>query len=288
MNPFELTGFGFLAFYTLLGATLLGLMVWLQRSISTAGYKPRPKMADDPYKIAYLRAGANEAVKVATISLIDRGLLVLDNDFLAAKDKTSTTMVQRRIERELLMFYSVPKKIERAVNARLAAVCDDYRKELLQYGLLPDASERLQNWLVAAAVIICLVATTVIKVNIALSQGRHNLGFLILLTILFSFLTLKFSVKHASPRGMAVLADLRTLFARLKARAHLIRAGGETNEATLLAAVFGLQMLPLYNFPFIKTLYPPNDRTGCGSGGDGGSGCGSSCGGGCGGGGCGG
>jgi len=287
VNPFELTGLDFLLFYVALGAVLLGGMVWWRRSGPSAGERPGPRMADDPYRIAYLRAGAHEAVKVATVSLIDRGLLLLNKDTLVTRDKASEAMAQRRIERELLRQYSVPAKFDRSVSAPLLAVCEDYRKELLEYGLLPDASERLQGWIVAATVIACLVTTTVIKVQIALSQGRHNLGFLIALTVIFSFLAAKLAATHATVRGQAVLADLRNLFARLKARARTIRAGGESNEAALLAAVFGLQMLPGENFPFIRILYPPNN-----GGGDGGSGCGSgsggSCGGGCGGGGCGG
>lgn len=285
MNPFELTGLHFLLFYAIFGAILLGGMYWWRRASGTADDGSMPKLADDPYRIAYLRAGAKEAVAVATVSLIDRGLLLFDKGILATKDATSAALVQRRIERELLLQYATPGKFSRAPSLRVASVCNEYRKELLAYGLLPDFKEKLQGALVALTVIACLLATTVIKAHIALSQGRHNLGFLIALTAIFSFMALKMAGAHASVRGQVVLADLRNLFARLKARAKHIRAGGETNEAALLIAVFGLQTLPVETFPFIKTFYPPNN-----GGGDGGSSCssGGSCGGGCGGGGCGG
>ena len=88
---------------------------------------------------------------------------------------------------------------------------------------------------------------------------------------------------------------------RLKSRTSTLSAGGATNEALLLAAVYGIYELPDNAFPFVEQLFPKprkpesdssswwdsssssSSSSSCGSS-SGGSGCGGG-GGGCGGGG---
>jgi hypothetical protein len=87
--------------------------------------------------------------------------------------------------------------------------------------------------------------------------------------------------------GDRILADLRTLFAALKARAATLRAAAGDSDAVLLAAVFGLRALPGTQFAAVQQIYRKSmDTAGWAGGGGCGSGCGSGCGGG--GGGCGG
>ena len=84
MNPFELTGFSFLGFYVLLGiAVIWGLRAWI-RHLETADAPPAQNMTD-PYLIAHLRSGENEALRVATVALLDRGLLVAEGETLKKK-----------------------------------------------------------------------------------------------------------------------------------------------------------------------------------------------------------
>ena len=65
MNPFMLTGFSFLAFYLVVGITIAwGLRRWIRNSESSDA-APMQNLTD-PYLIAYLRAGENEAMRVAT------------------------------------------------------------------------------------------------------------------------------------------------------------------------------------------------------------------------------
>ena len=74
LNPFNLHGPAFLAFYIgRMVITLWALKRWLRVFEGRAGTPP-PRF-DDPYLIAYLRGGVEEAARVATVSLIDRGLL---------------------------------------------------------------------------------------------------------------------------------------------------------------------------------------------------------------------
>ena len=292
MNPFELTGFNFLGFYLLLGFVVIwGLIVWIRRAES-ANASPVQNMTD-PYLIAYLRAGENEALRVATVALLDRGLLVADGEKLKTKNTNAYGVVQRAVEKAILQHFRSPgegHEIFKDVGAKRA--CAGYERTLKQQQMIADGGTYAQRFLPVAAALGVLIAVTSVKINIAFSAGRHNVGFLVMLTILFSIVAFVCWFKRRTARGDAMLKDLRSLFSRLKRRARALRPGGQTNEAALLAAVFGLSALPAASFPFMERLYPSKSRdgSGCGSSSSESSSCssGSSCGGGCGGGGCGG
>lgn len=287
-TPFALTGFQFLLFYFLFGiAVWAGLRRWIAQR-ENAGERPVTAAAKDPYYIAFLRAGAKEAVKVATISLVDRGLLKADGEALKTKNHEAQKVVNRPIERAVLARYLKQSNADEILHeAETLPACIEYRRTLRQQELIAGQHSieiRLIPGLIAFA---CLWTVTAIKTIFALSQGRHNLAFLFILTIAFSLFVLFVLLKRTTARGDALLADLKVLFARLKVRANKLSGGGQTNEAALLAAIFGIALLPATLFPFVNRLYPNKSSDGGGGdggGGDSGSSCGSSCGGGCGGG----
>ena len=291
MNPFDLTGASFLGFYVLVGiAVVWALRLWLRHQ-ETANATPAQNMTD-PYLIAHLRAGDNEALRVATVALLDRSLLVADGEKLKTKKTNAFGTVSRPIEKAILKHYIKSGEghhIFKDVAAKRA--CADYATALKEQGLLADTRTYTARFAPVMIALGVLIAVTWIKITIAFSQGRHNVGFLVVLTIFFGIIVLFAWFRRHTGRGDAMLADLRSLFSRLKDRATSLRAGGQTNEAALLAAVFGLSALPAASFPFMKKLYPAKsgDGSSCGSSSDSSS-CssGSSCGGGCGGGGCGG
>src|SRR5688572_6470436 len=100
MNPFDLPGPQFLAFYAALGLVVVVLVSILRRMAESG---PVPKVdVSDPYLIAYLRGGENEALRVATVSLVDRGLLIAEDENLRAKKNVSLDGVRRPIEKALL------------------------------------------------------------------------------------------------------------------------------------------------------------------------------------------
>lgn len=293
MNPFQLTGFGFLGIYLLFGiAVFCGLRQWL-RHAETANVRPQQNMTD-PYLIAFLRAGENEALRVATVALLDRALLTSDGQNLKTTNTKAFGAAQRPIEKAILQHYAKSSEshtIFKEGQARVA--CNAYAKSLKEQHLLADRSVYAGRLMPVTLALGLLVAATATKISIAFSQGRHNVGFLIVLTIAFAIAGLWAGLRRRTAAGDAMLADLKSLFSRLKGRAKTLRAGGQTNEAALLAAVFGLAALPAASFPFMSKLYPAKSGSGsgcssssCGSS----SSCssGSSCGGGCGGGGCGG
>lgn len=287
MNPFALHGFAFLFFYLLVGVAVLVAMRAIMRAQETADTREVPRMTD-PYLIACLRAGKNEALRVATVSLLDRRLLVQSGDEVRAKSGNAPGMVQRPLEKAVLArFKAAAGAHELFKDAAARAACDGYIKVLRSYGLVADPrtyAARLWPALAALAVLLAIGGT---KINIALSEGRHNIGFLITLMVIFSVLALYWWFRRLTARGTDTVADLQELFSRLKQRGRTLRKGGETNEVAMLAAVFGLSALSASEFPFLEKLYPSKsgDGSSCGSSS---CGSGSSCSGGCGGGGCGG
>ena len=76
LNPFDLRGPEFLVFYIILALSVVGLVVLLRHAFES-GQAPKIDLGD-PYLIAYLRGGAQEAKRVALVTLIDRGLLILE------------------------------------------------------------------------------------------------------------------------------------------------------------------------------------------------------------------
>ncbi len=287
-NPFDLPGPQFLIFYVVLGVFTI-IILWLARQASEAADAPRIDYSD-PYLLAYLRGGAPEVIRVATVSLIDRGLLQMTDDQLVDVNQSTVNIVRRPIEKALLQHFRFRAKASSAFTSpAILSTCEEYRDALQRLGLIPDESIlRVRLWRLCVAVIL-LSGVAALKILIALQRGRTNIFFLVLLAVFFVFIAIRVHNPLRTRRGDALLADLRNLFSSLKARAAMLRPGGETADAALLMAVFGLGALPAVSFPYAKQFQPKSSASstsGCGSAC--GSSCGSSCGGGGGCGGCGG
>jgi hypothetical protein len=178
---------------------------------------------------------------------------------------------------------------------------DGMEADLVAQGLLPGPAMRSRRvaLLVAAEVLLLGVAAT--KIAIALSRGRTNVEFLVLLAGLAGFLAWKLSRSRTTRRGDRLVADVRTL---LTSRDRKVRKSAYPEPAewsavvALLVAVGGPAAVPVASAAKRALWPPPTRASSSGSGGwnsscgafssCGASSCGSSCGGGCGGGGCGG
>lgn len=285
MNPFALHGFAFLFFYIVLGVmTLIALRFWFK--FSEPAKSDLPKF-NDPYLIAHLRGGDEEAIKIATISLADRGLLVFEGDKIKRK-YGDRDLAQREIEHAILKACARPVEgndVLTDMGAKRA--CEGYKKSLVDAGLLAGPATYAQRLIGVGAAAVLLLGTATYKVQLALSQGRHNVGFLIALALIFTVILFAVWRVRRTGAGDAAVADMKQLFKRLKDRAGNLKSGGQTNELAMLLGVFGLSAVSASAFPFIEKLYPAprsDSSSSCGSS----SSCSSSCGGGCGGGGCGG
>lgn len=288
MNPFDLRGPEFLVLYCGLG-TLTVITVWLLRHSSERGAPPGP-MLNDYLEIAYLRGGSNEALRVATMNLINRGLIdVKSDDSLQTVDRKAAARVTRSAERGILEKFQV-RDMAPAIFAdrRLKdAAREDCEPALVRLGLLPDGGGKTFRTLLLFAAVFVLVAVAGIKILVALSRGRSNVLFLIAEAVIFCVLAFKVTHPFRTRAGNALLGDLQTLFAGLQGRAGSLMPGVQTEDFALLAAVFGVAVLPA-RFSFDRLFPKAQTTSSCGSGcgsdsGSGGSCGGGSCGGGCGG-----
>lgn len=286
MNPFDLRGPQFLLFYLLLAGMLLAAVSILRRRLEAQWAGGPMPVLHDPYAIAYLRGGKNELLRVAVISLVDRGLLHASSDNLATTPAGRATQVRKRIEEDLLRHCLVVRKPEELFRSdALDAGVLEYERVLAQHKLVADDEIRsTRNWLTTGAIAI-LLAVSLAKIAIALSRGRTNIAFLVLLTIFAVVFARKIGFPRQTVRGRQFLAELQNLFQSLRLRASQIRPGGANADLALAAAVFGVDVLSQRDFAWTRDLHPPQasaSSSSCGAG------CGSSCGGGGCGGGCGG
>ena len=281
MNPFALPGPAFLLFYLVFGILVCLVLRTKIKRIETSADVTRLPMAGDPYLIACLRGGPKEAAKVATIALVDRNLLSYNGKTLSTVSPDAARLVQRGIEREILTRYLVPGTPQALLaNADVLASCRQYQLQLEDHELVASPPLALRRMRPALIALVVLLGCTLIKVGYAFAYGHTNVFFLLLLSATFSIQVLWQMNRRTSFRGLAQLEDLRALFARLKQRAHSLVCGGATNEMALVAAVFGIGILPAVVFPYVRQLYgtTPGDGSGSG-GGDSSSSCGSSSGG---------
>lgn len=285
MNPFDLSGPDFLVFYLILAIIVA---TGLKLAIAEAeGGAPPALPLSDPYQIAWLRGGTPEAARIAVLSLTDRGLLELRGETLT-NPRPTETRVREPIESAILARCGQFGTAATAVfaDAGVERACMPYRAHLERIQLIPDtvARARRYRWFALAAALLLGIAA--IKIEVALGRGRHNVAFLIILTVIALGVTWRLAHRRRTSLGDRMVKDLRRLFAALKHRASTIRPGAMTSDAMLLAAVFGLSALPASGFADLLRVY--RKSTSSGGGGSCGSACGSSCGGGGDGGGCGG
>src|SRR6185436_1650136 len=105
MNPFDLYGPQYLLFYAVLSIVVLAVAAYARRMTEAASEGAARHAAGvgfaDPYAIAYLRGGASEAIRVAIVSLVDRGLLAAD-DTVHTTALGTQTKVRKPLEQALL------------------------------------------------------------------------------------------------------------------------------------------------------------------------------------------
>ena len=300
VNPFDWSGPWFLLAYLVFGL----LVYYLARELLIRQELRNPhaqlSLADDPYRIAYLRGGALEAVKIAAIVLVDRGLLRADGPLLETASADSLRFASHDIERDVLRLYLGRQghSKELAAQADMLPSCRAYQDSLTQQELLvgPPLLRRRERITWPAHYLLLTVAA--VKAVIAISRQHYNLLFLALLLAIFLFMLRGLRTQATSWSAQRLLTDLRMLFGRLNQRAARLQAGSSSADMALLAAIFGLGALPLSVYAYVAELYPvPRHSSDSSSGGTGdsssgggdggGDGGGSGCGGCGGGGGCG-
>jgi uncharacterized protein (TIGR04222 family) len=285
MNPFNLRAPEFLIFYILFGLGVLFWLRWQRRWREPTAPSPLPSISD-PYSIAFLRGGRKAMLEVATLSLIDRGLLNASDGTLLTKDRHAAQLAGNKVDRAILEYFATPARATTIyTQSCFTGVTSKMDEKLAAEHLLPDSDlkgARLRDFGIA---VLALASVAMIKVLIAIER-RRNFGFLILIAIGFMVAAYQVACPRRTRQGDTAVADLRTLMASLLGRAGSLIADQGSQEVLMLAAVFGVAAVPVASFPYLPQLFPGSggnsSSSSCGSG----SSCGSSCGGG--GGGCGG
>lgn len=306
MNPFDLSGPQFLFFYLLLVLVTVFVVSRLRRlsdemraAPATMGSEMKGRLvrlrtgresdmssiASDPYMVAFLRGGKNETLRVAALSLVDRGILQHHEEELIVSWNITPAHVRRPVEQALVRHFTTRNTAQSIFNDKtLEASCGEYEAALAKAGLMPDSEQKSKRRALFLAGVIFLGGVAVIKAIIALSRGRFNLFFLVIMTIVALVALAVVIFPRQTPAGRELLRDLRTLFGSLRNRASSIRPGGSSNELAILAAVYGMSAVSAIHFPWARKLFPKaNDSSGGACGSSCGSSCGGSCGGGCGG-----
>lgn len=293
MNPFSWSGPEFLVFYAALAVVVLGLCgLRMLRQPAAASVRFSPAdLSKEPYRIAYLRGGRDEAIRVAAFNLVDRGWLTFDGERLRAARGGADDALRRPLDRAIVGACTKPRAPRALASCgAVKGAADAYEGELAQRGLmLPRAESAARRWIGRAAIAL-LLGIALAKCAYATARGYDNVGFLVMLAIVAAIAASVICRPRLPAAGKEALDTMRALVGRLGQNASRLERGGATNEALLLAAVLGLYALPGETYAFVEDMYPkPKPSSGDASSGDGGGGsCSSSCGGGGGCGGCGG
>jgi uncharacterized protein (TIGR04222 family) len=293
LNPFDMHGPDFLVFYVMLSVITI-FIVWIMRRRMEAGQigeeeELGKKIAKDPYHIAYLHGGRLEVLRVATVSLLERGLLNADGENLLTQDANAAAKARRPLDKSILTKYvEAGRGQEICTDPIIQSEADAVGVPLKEMKLIPDVGTNCSRAMLffVAAGFLDLIAG--IKIYVALSRGHTNIFFLIALAVIAPIILCLVTFRRRTSLGDRTYAYLQNFFGSLKDRRESFDLSRTTSELTFLAAVFGIAALPDAFAGTVKSLkiHPPG-QSGAASGG-----CGSSCGGGggggCGGGGCGG
>ena len=303
LNPFDLRGPEFLLFYLLVSVSTVWL-VWLWRRASESGAAGQDvaqarEISQDPYRVAFLRGGRYEALHVALVSLLERGLLKASGEYLRSADPDAVNKVRHPLDKAILTRFASRSLAEQGRKAEVVytdtailAEADVIGEDLQRRGLLPndDVKAARKNRIVLAIAFLWLVAG--IKIAVAVSRGRANIWFLVVLALIMAPVLIGVSRRFRTALGDRAYDWIQALFTDLRSRRESFSLNNTSSELTFLAAAFGLAALPTTVEGMLSpmNLRPPKPA-GVAS-----SGCGSSCasfsscggGGGCGGGGCGG
>jgi uncharacterized protein (TIGR04222 family) len=277
----HLPGPTFLVVFTL--ATIAALLLGYQacRWWETRQYNDR-MLPTDPYEIAMLRGGAVEALKVAVLSLIDRGLVKHEKDMLTADQSKTRGEMRNPVERLVLGALRTPTSPAALSNAaNIRVVHNALAPALRARNLLRNETIVTGRALILAAAAAFPAFLAIGKFIVAAQERRFNTGFLTILSILAVLGFWVLLGRERTGAGSAALESLRQLMGRLRDRTSQFRTGRNTNELAMLAAVFSLAAIPSGLAPYATGLdtrmrapggSDSSSGSGCGGGGDGGGG----------------
>lgn len=290
MNPLDLKGPDFLAFYIPYAAVVFAIALvarWLYRG--STGDEPvlarwRPGVyprEGDACAIALLRGGPAEVANTVLGRLFSCNLIEVSDKILRRPTSPGSWPSLDPIETEALRVFdnAVPavkadKEMQRAIEPHVRILAEDLERQ----GLIPGPGQRQGYWTICGLALMAVSGLGLAKLLVALARGRTNVDYLVILLAVFTWLGYRFLRPPLRTRAGDQYLDW--LKESHRGLVNLITSGRreDLREMALIAGIYGLGTLPVFS-PLHTAMNPPSS-----SGGDGGS-CG---GGGCGGGGCGG
>src|SRR5580704_3890512 len=171
MFPLDLPGPDFLAFYGLFAAIVIAALHIARRHREQL---PLPQIdPQDPYLFACLRGGPREVACIATLGLIDRGLLQMSGRKVRHGPNAQPQLARRPIETEVLRHFQNEADVFSIMaqsSALLAAA--DYEAELRRHRLVPDEDMRNARYLLMFTASLVLIGLGGANVLVALGAGR--------------------------------------------------------------------------------------------------------------------
>jgi len=235
-NPLDLLGPEFLLFYIATAFVLnLVLYIWVRSSEPVGVPDARAQtLLRDLYMLAYLRGGATETIKLAIFGMTERGLLQPLNALVKSDAKAITNnMIERQVAAECLTSKHVH---DLAKLSSLRMVADKYAEPLKECGLIASQAEYNRRMPMLLAIGGLLVLLSGAKISIAISRGRSNIMFLVVLSAFAVFICWRIFMMQRTSRGTHALQMQQSLFHRLLNRVKQLASKGATNEAIIVAA----------------------------------------------------
>lgn len=302
MNPLDLRGPEFLAFYLAFGAVVFLAGVFLK--IRLAGSPPEgARLAPGVYPneteasaIALLRGGPLEAARTLLARLVASGSVVVERGALA--QVTPPTERLAGFEERAAALLTPGMTVAAAEAAVQVATAADFKRlaeDLERQGLVTSKESRGAIWRLVLGALAVLPGLGLLKLWVALDRGHTNVGFLVLLTIVYTILVFALlAPRRVSRAGRRYLRWLRTSHQPMVTALKDGRRAPMAGELALAAGIFGLTAVSVPAFAALNDDLRQRMASNSGSDGGGSSDGGSSSdgggdgGGGCGGGGCGG
>jgi len=311
-NPIaNMPGPEFLIFYGVIAFGVLVIAKLMLRPGDPTHHMKTPPVPTnpDPYRIAFLRGGVNEALRLAVYNLHRQGYLQTGDPDKKGADQTlrATDGSQpagklnpfEQLIRDRTRSSTYPSELFKQVRStEIDALKEAYETQLLDEHLILNPkpfAEAFRIRLIATAI---LMGLAVYKIAIALSNGHRNVGFLIAMAAISLIILFVGGYKRRiSDLGRRYILQMQKAFGDDRQRAAAMANDPNSDLSLITVGVLGLAVLDGTEMAALPTLFQRANAAsasmaGCGGFGLGSSGCGSSgCGGGgggCGGGGCGG
>jgi uncharacterized protein (TIGR04222 family) len=279
LNPFDLRGPEFLLFYGVLAVCSFAYL-WRARRERESGSGSSvaalaTELAQDPYQVAFLRGGRAETLRVAVISLLERGLLKAKGDRIQTAKSNAVELARKPLDKAILTKFETEDTARSLyTDTIIKDEADVIGDDLKDKKLLPDAGAKAKRNRDALTALAILWGVAGIKILVAFSRGRHNVLFLILIAVVAAGILLAMANRPRTVLGNQVSERLKLVFARLRDRRETLQFHQTSSELAFLAAAFGMAALPVSASIVVSPLRLQPARQ---VGSTGWSSCGSSC-----------